>query len=63
MDQKHLLSCKYLLGKNEIVTHIPDYQDLFLEDIDAQVYTSRILKENYTRMKHLEDQVNRVDML
>ena len=63
MDQKHLLSCKYLLGKNEIVTYIPDYQDLFSEDIDAQVYTSRILKENYTRMKHLEDQVNRVDML
>ena len=63
MDQKHLLSCKYLLGKNEIVTYIPDYQDLFSEDIDAQVYTSRILKENYTRMKHLEDQVNRVDIL
>ena len=40
MDQKHLLSCKYLLGKNEIVTYIPDYQDLFLEDIDEQVYTT-----------------------
>ena len=49
--------------KNEIVTYIPDYPDLFLEDIDAQVYTSRIMKENYNRMKHLEDQVNRVDIL
>ena len=55
MDQEHLLSCKYLIGKNEIVTYIPDYQDLLLEDIDAQVYTSRIMKENYIRMKHLED--------
>ena len=63
MNQEHLLSCKYLIGKNEIVSYIPDYEDLFLEDIDAQVYTSRIMKENYIRMKHLEDQVNRVDIL
>ena len=63
MEQTHLFSCKYLIGKNEILTYIPDYQDLFLEDIDAQVYTSRIMNENCIRMKHLEDQVNKVDIL
>ena len=61
MNQKHLLQCKYLLGKSETVTHIPEYNDIYKEDIQAQVYTSRILKENYTRLKHQEDQVNMVD--
>ena len=44
IDQEHLLTCKYLVGKNKIVTCLPDYKDLFLKDIDEQVYTSRIKK-------------------
>ena len=61
MDQKHLLLCKSLLGKNEIVANIPVYEDIYSEDIAKQVNTSRILKKHFIRMKHLEDQVNRVD--
>ena len=61
MSQQHLLQCKYLLGKCKIVTHIPEYIDIYKEDIEAQIYISRILKENYIRMKHQEDQVKMVD--
>ena len=28
-DQKHLLECSALIGKNEIVSYIPDYIDIF----------------------------------
>ena len=49
--QKHLLYCSYLLGKNELVTYIPEYKDLFNGEMEDQVYISRLLKANYMRMK------------
>ena len=49
--QKHLLYCSYLLGKNELLTYIPDYKDLFNGEMEDQVYINRLLKENYMRMK------------
>ena len=60
MNQQHLLEFNYLLGKCEIVTYIPEYMDIFKEDIEAQIYTCRVIKKNYTLMKLQEDQVNRV---
>ena len=44
--QFHLLFCEGLLGKNELVTYIPNYQDLYNGTPNEQIYTSRILKEN-----------------
>ena len=58
MDQRHLLECKFLLGKNEIVTYIPEYNDIYQGNIEEMVYTSRILRENLKRMKTAEDHVN-----
>jgi hypothetical protein len=40
------------MGKNELVAYIPDYTDLFGNDIDEQIYISRILKENFRIRKH-----------
>ena len=50
MNQRHLLYCKYLLGKSEIVSYIPEYDDLFKEDIKEQLYISRLLKQNHTTL-------------
>ena len=50
-NQKHFFECQFLLGKNEIVTYIPKYEDIFIGDIEDQIYASRILKENHTIMK------------
>ena len=61
MDQKHLLHCKSFMGKNEIVGNLPVYEDLYCKDIRKQVQTSRILKTHFMKLKHPEDQVNRVD--
>ena len=44
-NQKHLFECQFLLGKNEIVTYIPKYEDIFIWDIEDQIYASRILKK------------------
>ena len=50
-DQRHLFECKYLIGKNELITYIPKYEDIFIGDLQEQIYASRIIKENYTIMK------------
>ena len=50
-DQRHLFECKYLIGKNEMITYIPKYEDIFIGDLQEQIYASRIIKENYTIMK------------
>ena len=61
MSQKHLINCKYLSKKNQIVIKSPQYEDIFEDDIEKQVNTSRIMKKHLYRLKHLEDQVNGVD--
>ena len=51
-DNEHLLVCSKLIGKNELISYIPEYKDLFSENTEEQVYISRILKENFlTRNK------------
>ena len=50
MNQRHLLDCQYLIEKSEIISYIPDYNELFKEDIQEQLYISRILKDNHKRM-------------
>ena len=50
-QKKHLLHCKVLLGANEILSYIPEYNELFSEDLNEVVYISRTLKENFIRRK------------
>ena len=45
---EHLLLCEKLIGKIEMVIYIPDYKDLFGNNINKQIYVSRILRENFT---------------
>ena len=45
--QYHILNCNYLLGKNETLTYIPDYRELYNGEIKEQIYVSRVIKENY----------------
>ena len=47
--QSHLLYCEYLLGKNEQLSYIPDYEELYTGDLEEQIYLARILKENFEK--------------
>ena len=47
----HALICAALLGGNEIVTYIPNIEDLYGENEDEQVYISRLLQDNIRRMQ------------
>ena len=46
-NQRHILYCDSLLGKNQNLSYIPEYEDLYTGDITEQIYISRLLKENF----------------
>ena len=47
---KHTLQCSNLIGKNELVTYLPQYDDIYGEDEREQAYIARILKDNIGRL-------------
>ena len=54
-DQKHLLECTKLIGKNELVSYIPNYIDIFNDNnIKEQHYIANLLMENLKSKKVIE---------
>ena len=51
---KHTLECITLLGSNELVTYIPNIEDLYGDNEDEQVYIARILKDNIRRLPNMD---------
>ena len=47
--QEHILYCQFLLGQNENVTYIPNYNELFNGNLQEQLYVARLLKENMSK--------------
>ena len=45
--QYHILECK----QSEIVAYIPNYKELFEDDLEAQVCVLRLIKDNDRRIK------------
>ena len=43
---RHILECEVLIKKNDILSYIPAYNELFSEDIEEQIYASRMINEN-----------------
>ena len=56
-NQPHLLYCKKLLGSNQLVTYIPNYDDIFDDDNpEEQCFIANILMANLKKKKEiLED--------
>ena len=44
--QEHILSCNTLIGRNDQLTYIPEYNELFSIYVEDQIYTSRMIYEN-----------------
>ena len=52
----HILECKILCNQSNVISYIPDYNDLFSSDIQEQIYVSRIMHSNLeTRKAFLKD--------
>ena len=57
-NQPHLLNCPALLGRNQLVTYIPNYEDIFDDyNKEEQCFIAKILMENLKiqeRIRHIE---------
>ena len=51
-DENHLIECLTLLGKNENISYIPNFIDMFEDDLEEQIYIARLLKENFETRKN-----------
>ena len=47
--QTHLLECSVIIQGNDLVMHIPRYEEIFGDDLREQVYIAYIMKENVRR--------------
>ena len=48
----HTLEYSPLIGGNEIVTYLPNYNDLYGEDEEELVYIARVIKDNLSRFPY-----------
>ena len=56
--QRHLLECQALIGSNELVSYIPNYEDVFNdEDTREHNYIATLMFENLKRKKLLESEI------
>ena len=54
-NQSHLLNCQKLLGSNELVTYIPNYEDIFDDsNPEEQCYIASLMMANLKKKKQLE---------
>ena len=54
-NQSHLLDCEALIGSNQLVTYIPNYEDIFNDDdTDEQYFIARIMMANLKKKKEIE---------
>ena len=54
-NQSHLLYCSSLIGSNQLVTYIPNYEDIFNdEDTEEQNFIAQIMMANLKLKKEIE---------
>ena len=51
--QKHLLECVKLDGVGELVSVLPEYEDLFSRKLEPKVKVSRILRARFLKRKQM----------
>ena len=55
-NQSHLLYCSKLIGSNELVSYIPDYEDIFNDDDPKeQCYIATLMMKNLQKKKQIEE--------
>ena len=54
-NQSHLLYCPALIGSNQLITYIPDYEDIFNDqNVEEQCFIAKIMMANLKRKKEIE---------
>ena len=51
-DQPHLLHCNKLVSDSIITANLPEYEDLFSNEVKKQVVIVKLLKENFEKRRN-----------
>ena len=59
-DQPHLLQCDKLVSDSIIIANLPEYEDLFCNEVKKQVVIVKLLKENFEKRRNFleEEKLN-----
>jgi hypothetical protein len=60
-DQESLLSCEKLAGSSRLVANLPQYSDLFCEDVGKQLVISSILEEKFKMRNKAIDKIKKTN--
>lgn len=44
-------------GQNELLTYIPEYEDIFSNNLEEKFYIARLMMENLRKKKEIENDV------
>ena len=54
-NQSHLIYCNALIGSNQLITYIPNYEDIYNdEETEEQTFVAKIMIKNLKRKKEIE---------
>ena len=54
-NQPHLLYCEALIGSNQLITYIPNYEDIYNNDnVEEQFFIANIMMANLQKKKVIE---------
>ena len=51
--QGHLLKCEKLDTDTDLISSMPEYRDIFSENLEAQVLVARIIQSRFKKRKQL----------
>ena len=60
-DQESLLSCEKLADSTSFVANLPQYSDLFCEDVRKQFVILSILEEKFKMMNKAMDKIKKTN--
>ena len=55
----HILACKELCDRNNIISYLPSHNDLYSTDIEDQIYVSRIIRQNM----HIREDLRKIRLV
>ena len=57
-NQSHLLYCEALIGSNQLITYIPNYEDIFNNNnVEEQYFIANIMMANLKKKKEIKTQM------
>ena len=55
----HILACKELCNRNNMISYLPSHNDLYSTEIEDQIYVSRVIRQNM----HIREDLRKIRLV